>query len=207
VNVHASLLPRYRGAAPIQWAIVNGETETGVTTMLIDEGLDTGPMLLARATPIGDDERTPELEPRLAKLGAELLLETIEGLARGTLAPRPQDHSQATLAPIIEKEQGRVTWALTARAIECRVRGFYPWPGTSVDVHGRALKILRARASAERGNEAPGTLIAVERDALVVACGEGTRLRVLEVQPESRKPMAAAAFAAGARLAPGATLG
>jgi len=207
VNVHASLLPRYRGAAPIQWAIVNGETETGVTTMLIDEGLDTGPTLLARKTPIGPEETAPELEQRLARLGAEVLLETVDGLVRGTITPQPQDHAQATLAPIIEKEQGRIDWTSTAHAIDCRRRGFFPWPGTTAVVDGRALKILRTQVLAETGSEAPGTLIAVDRDGLVVACGSGTRLRLLEVQPESRKAMPAAAFAAGARLAPGARLG
>jgi methionyl-tRNA formyltransferase len=206
VNVHASLLPCYRGAAPVQWAIVNGETETGVTTMMIDEGLDTGPILLARRTPIGDDETAPELEARLATLGAALLLETIDGLVRGTVAPQPQDHARATLAPIIQKEDGRVDWHQPARAIECRVRGFHPWPGTTAQLDGRALKILRAKALPEHGPEAPGTLVAVDREGLVVACGGSTRLRLLDVQPESRKAMTAAAFAAGARLAPGAHL-
>ena len=206
VNVHASLLPAYRGAAPIQWAIVNGEAETGVTTMMIDEGLDTGPILLARSTPIGADETAPELEVRLARLGAELLLETIDGLARGTVSPQPQDHARATLAPIIQKEHGRVDWHQPARAIACRVRGFHPWPGTTAQLEGRALKILRAKALAESGPETPGTLVGVDRDGLVVACGSSTRLRLLEVQPESRKAMSAAAFAAGARLAPGAVL-
>jgi methionyl-tRNA formyltransferase len=206
VNVHGSLLPRYRGAAPVQWAIVNGETETGVTTMMIDEGLDTGPTLLARKTPIGPQETSPELEARLARLGAELLIETIDGLVRGTVTPTPQDHAQATLAPIIEKEHGRVDWTLTAAAIDCRRRGFHPWPGTTATVGGRGLKILGARVLPDTGPEAPGTLVSVDRDGLVVACGGGTRLRLLEVQPESRKPMPAAAFAAGARLAPGAAL-
>jgi methionyl-tRNA formyltransferase len=207
INVHGSLLPRYRGAAPVQWAIVNDEAETGVTTMMIDEGLDTGPMLLARSTPIGPEETAPELETRLARVGAELLLETIDGLVAGTVTPQPQDHARATLAPIIEKEQGRIDWGLTARAVDCRVRGFHPWPGTTASFEGRALKILRARSLAEGGTDAPGTVVAVDREGLVVACGEGTRLRLLEVQPESRKAMPAAAFAAGARLVPGSRLG
>jgi methionyl-tRNA formyltransferase len=207
VNVHSSLLPRYRGAAPIQWAIVNGETETGVTTMLIDEGLDTGPLLLSRATPIGPEETAPELEARLARLGAGLLLETIDGLVSGALSPQPQDHTRATMAPIIEKEQGRLDFHLPAAAIDCRVRGFFPWPGTVTTHEGRPLKILRARPLPETGSENAGTIVAVDRDGLVVACGQGTRLRVLEVQPESRKAMPAAAFAAGARLTAGARLG
>jgi len=207
VNVHASLLPAYRGAAPVQWAIVRDEATTGVTTMMIDEGLDTGPTLLARATPIGADETAPELETRLARMGAALLLETIDGLVNGSVQPRPQDHERATLAPIIQKEDGRVDWHQPARAIECRLRGFHPWPGTTAQASGRALKILRAKALAEGGAEPPGTVVSIDRDGVVVACGAASRLRLIEVQPESRKAMSAAAFAAGARLVPGVPLG
>lgn len=206
VNVHASLLPRYRGAAPIQWAIVNGERETGVTTMLIDEGLDTGPTLLSRATPIGPEETAGELESRLARLGAEVLLETIRGLGEGTLTPVPQDHARATLAPLIRKEDGRIDWTRRADELARRVRGFHPWPGTSTTFEARTLKVLRARP-VEAGAGDPGTVVALGRDGIVVACGEGTRLRLLELQPEGRRPMAAAAFAAGARLRPGSRLG
>jgi methionyl-tRNA formyltransferase len=201
--VHSSLLPRYRGAAPIHWAIVNGESETGVTTMLIDEGLDTGPTLLARSTPIGPDETSPELEARLARLGAEVLLETLDGLARGTLTARPQDHTRASLAPLLKKEDGRLDWARPADEISRRVRGLLPWPGTVTEWAGGELKVLRARAEPPSGEARPGTVLAVDRDGIVVAAGAGTRLRVLDVQPESRRPMAAAAFAAGARLQPG----
>lgn len=206
VNVHASLLPKYRGAAPIQWAIVNGESETGVTTMLIDEGLDTGPTLLARTTPIGPEETATQLAPRLARLGAEVLLETLDGLARGTLTPTPQDHARATLAPLIKKADGRIDWTLEAREIANRVRGFQPWPVTTTGFEGRELKVLRARP-VESGGGAPGAVVEVDREGIVVACGRGTHLRLLQVQPESRKAMPAAAFAAGARLAPGAHLG
>jgi methionyl-tRNA formyltransferase len=206
VNVHGSLLPRYRGAAPVQWAIVNGESETGVTTMLIDEGLDTGPTLLARATSIPEDETADALESRLARIGGELLAETLEGLRSGTIVPRPQDAARATLAPLIKKEDGLIDWGRAAPALARRVRGFHPWPGAHTSVRGRGLKILRARA--ETGPEGPpGMLLAIERDGLVVAAGEGTALRLLDVQPESRNPMPAAAFAAGARLAPGERLG
>jgi len=208
VNVHSSLLPRYRGAAPIQWAIVNGERETGVTTMRIDEGLDTGPILLARATPIGGEETAAELESRLARIGAEVLIETLEELSRGTLVPRPQDHARATLAPLLNKEDGRLEWARTADEIARRVRGLQPWPGVVTTLGGAPLKVLRARAEAGPRTEAPpGTLLSVDRDGLVVAAGEGTRLRLLEVQAESRRAVPAAAFAAGAHLTPGARLG
>jgi len=207
VNVHSSLLPRYRGAAPIHWAVVNGERETGVTTMLIDEGLDTGPTLLARATPIGPEETAPELEARLGPLGAEVLLETLEGLERGTLRPTPQDHAQATLAPILKKEDGRIDWTRRSEEIAQRVRGLLPWPGTVTTAAAGDLKVLRARVEPTTATDAPpGTVLAIDRDGLVVAAGEGTRLRLVEVQPESRRPMSAAAFAAGARLAPGARL-
>ncbi len=202
VNVHGSLLPRYRGAAPIQWAIVNGERETGVTTMLIDEGLDTGPTLLSRATPIGEDETAADLEARLAVMGAEVLVETLAGLGAGTLEAVPQDDDRASLAPIIKKEDGRIDWMIPADALARRVRGFHPWPGTFTLWRGQPLKVLHARA--EPGPPlAPGVL-AADRDGLVVGCGQGTRLRLLEVQPESRRPMSAASFAAGLRLAPGA---
>ena len=203
VNAHASLLPRLRGAAPIQWAIANGDTETGVTTMLIDEGLDTGPTLLARATPIGPEETAADLEPRLARLAAEVLVDTVAGLAGGSLSPTPQDHARATLAPILKKEDGWLDWERPAPILAGRVRGFHPWPGTHTSLGDRLLKVLAARAEAGGPGE-PGVVMAVDREGIVVSCGEGTRLRLLRVQPESRKPMPASAFAAGARLSPGA---
>jgi methionyl-tRNA formyltransferase len=206
VNVHGSLLPRYRGAAPVQWAIVNGERETGVTTMLIDEGLDTGPTLLSRSTPIGADETAADLEPRLAVLGAELLVETLAGLAAGTLKATPQDHGRATLAPLIRKEDGRLDWTMPAEPLSRRVRGFHPWPGTFALWRDQPLKVLRARPEAD-GPAAPGEIVAVDKGGVVVGCGQGTRLRLVEAQPESRRPMSAAAWAAGVRLAPGARFG
>lgn len=207
VNVHASLLPRYRGAAPVQWAIARGERETGVTTMLIDAGVDTGPILLARATPIGAEETASELEERLARLGGELLVETLAGLEAGTVRPVPQDHAQATLAPLLKKEDGRVDWTQPAQTIARRVRAFQPWPGSTTHLGGRALKLWRARVHEGAAVEAaPGTVTAADRDGIVVACGQGTWLRLLEVQPESGRRMPAASFAAGSRLAPGARL-
>ena len=202
VNVHASLLPRLRGAAPIQWAIARGDRETGVTTMLIDEGLDTGPTLLARATPIGPDETAADLEPRLARLGAEVLLETVRGLADGSLRPTPQDHTRATLAPLLEKEDGRLDWTRPAPDLANRVRGFHPWPGTFAIWREKTLKVLKARAEAA-GPAAPGTILTADGAGLLVACGEGTALRVLEVQPESRRAMAASAFASGQHVRTG----
>jgi methionyl-tRNA formyltransferase len=207
VNVHASLLPRHRGAAPIQWAIAAGDPVTGVTTMLIDEGLDTGPTLLSRSTPIGDDETSPALERRLARMGAEVLIETLRGLAEGAVRPQPQDAARATLAPLIRKEQGVIDWSQPADALARRVRAFVPWPGTVTTLAGRALRVLRARAEPAGAGNAPGALLRIDGDGLVVAAGHGTALRLLEVQPESRRPMPAVAFAAGARLQPGARFG
>jgi methionyl-tRNA formyltransferase len=206
VNVHASLLPRYRGAAPIQWAIVRGEAQTGVTTMLLDEGLDTGPMLLTRAVPIGPEETAPELGARLAPLGGRLLLDTLRGMREGTLQPVPQDAAAATLAPRLEKADGVLQWSRGAEEIARRVRGLQPWPGTTTLCEGRALKVLRATPAGIGAGE-PGTVLAAGADGILVACGGGSRLLVLEVQPESRRPMSAAAFMAGARLRPGTRLG
>lgn len=202
VNVHASLLPRLRGAAPVQWAIASGDQETGVTTMLIDEGLDTGPTLLARSTPIGPEETAADLEPRLARLGAEVLLETARGLADGSLKPTPQDSSRATLAPLLKKEDGRLDWSRNAHELGCRVRGFHPWPGTFTTLQDRMIKVLRARPTSGSATE-PGTVLEVGREGVLVACGGGTGLRLLEVQPESRRPMPASAFASGQHLRAG----
>ena len=202
LNVHASLLPRYRGAAPIAWAIVNGESETGVTTMLLDEGMDTGPILLRRSTPIGPEETAGRLEERLAGMGASLLLETLEGLQRGDLAPTPQDPAHATYAPLLKKEDGRVDWGADAGSIQRRIRGFQPWPGAAAEIGGRDLKLLKARVLTGGTAEA-GTVLAVDADGIVVACGAQSALRLLEVQPESRHAMSAFAFATGARIRPG----
>jgi methionyl-tRNA formyltransferase len=210
LNVHASLLPKYRGAAPIQWAIASGETETGVTTMLIDEGLDTGPTLLARPLAIGTEETAAELEPRLARLGAQLLLESVSGLAEGRLTPRPQDPARATLAPILKKEDGRIEWTRPAQEIAWRIRGFSPWPGTFTLAEGRLLKVLRAQAlsgAAQAAGPEPGAVLAVTPSGVAVACGGGSVLQLVEVQPESRKAMPATAWAAGARLHAGTRIG
>lgn len=203
VNVHASLLPAYRGAAPVPWALAGGEVETGVTTMLLDEGLDTGPILLQRTTPIGPEETAVDLEGRLAALGADLLLETVTGLDSGSIVPAPQDHEQATMAPLLRKRDGLVEWNWSAERLARHVRAFQPWPGSTTRLAGRAIRILRARPAPGTTSDAPGTIVAVGPEALIVAAGEGTLLRIERVQPESRNAMAAAAFAAGARLLPG----
>jgi methionyl-tRNA formyltransferase len=205
INVHASLLPAYRGAAPIQWAIANGETETGVTTMRIDAGLDTGDMLRKAETEIGPEETAPELSERLAAMGAELLVETLEGLERGYIVPEPQDDSAATLAPILKKEDGIVDWGRPARVIHNRLRGFTPWPGAATTFRGAGLKILAARVAPETDLR-PGQL-AVRGRRLVAGCGEGTALELVEVQPEGRKRVSGESFANGARLLENEVLG
>jgi methionyl-tRNA formyltransferase len=207
VNVHASLLPRWRGAAPIQWAIASGDATTGVTTMQIDEGLDTGPLLLARELAIGPNETASELEPRLARLGGELLVETIAGLERGTLSPVPQDAGRATHARILTKQDGRVDWTQPASVVANRARGFHPWPGATTAHEGRLVKLLRVVEAGGASSGPPGTVTVVDAQGFVVACAAGSLLRVEEVQPESRRAMPAAAWALGARLSAGARLG
>lgn len=206
VNVHASLLPRFRGAAPIQWAIAEGETETGVTTMLVDEGLDTGPLLLSARTSIAADETAGELEARLAVLGAALLLQTIQGLAEQTLQATPQPEVAAPRARLVRKEDGRIDWTRNAVDLARRVRAFNPWPVAFCVWQGRTLRILRARHEDARVAAGPGEVVSADRNGLLVACGDGSVLRVIEVQPESRRPMSAESFLGGARLAPGARL-
>jgi len=205
VNVHASLLPKYRGAAPIQWAIANGETRTGVTTMQINAGLDTGDILLAHETPIGPDETAIELGERLAVMGAGVLIETLDGLARGAITPRPQDDAQATFAPILKKETGAISWAAAASTVHNRVRGLLPWPGAYTQFRGHLLHIWQARLAGERTTLAPGQLL--KGAGFRVACGSGSVLQLVEVQMEGRKRMDAGAFANGQRLRENEILG
>jgi len=205
LNVHASLLPKYRGAAPVQWAVANGETRTGVTTMRIDAGLDTGDILLQRETPIGPEETSIEVGARLAKLGADLLVETLSGLRDGTITPRRQESADATFAPILKKEDGRIDWTRPAAEINNRVRGFVPWPGCYTTLRGKTLEVARARV-AEPFSARPG-LVRVERGKLLAAAGEGTALELLEVRLEGRKTMAAAAFLNGFPLVQNEMLG
>jgi methionyl-tRNA formyltransferase len=203
INIHASLLPRYRGAAPIQWSIIRGETETGITTFKMDPGLDTGDILLARSTPIGPDETAGELAARLAPLGAEVILETLARL--DTLTPRPQDHAAATQAPRLRKADGVIDWTRPAREIVDLVRGCNPWPGATTSTPAGTLTIHRARVVDARGGR-PGTLIG-DSGTPGIATGDNGRVLPMEVQPENRKPMGWDAWLRGARLADGARLG
>jgi methionyl-tRNA formyltransferase len=206
INVHASLLPKYRGAAPIQWAIANGESRTGVTTMRIDAGLDTGDMLLKWETGIGPAENAVELSRRLARAGADLLVETLAGLTAGTIVPQKQDHSQASLAPILKKEDGSIDWKWPARKIFNRTRGFLPWPGAYSFFRGQMFHVWKARVAENPATGVPGQLLP-QRKRLLVACGEGTALEPLEVQVEGRKRMPVEAFLNGQRLNDNEALG
>ena len=199
INVHASLLPKYRGAAPIQWAIANGEASSGVTTMRIDAGLDTGDMLLEWETPIGPEENAIELGQRMAQAGADLLVETLAGIDSGTIRPEAQDNLQASLAPILKKEDGEVDWNWPGRKIANRARGFLPWPGAYTYFRGQLFHIWKARVADEPGEGAPGRLMPLKR-RLLVSSGEGSALELLEVQIEGRKRMPAEAFLNGHRL-------
>jgi methionyl-tRNA formyltransferase len=204
INVHASLLPKYRGAAPIQWAIVNGETRTGVTTMRIDAGLDTGDMLMRAETGIVPEETAVEVSARLAPMGADLLIATLSGLSRGSIMPVKQDSSQATLAPILKKEDGRIDWTRPAAEIHNRVRGLLPWPGAYTSFRGQSLHVWKARV-AEATASAPGRLVPGRK--LIAGCGDSTALELLEVQLEGRKSMSGEAFANGQHLSENEILG
>ena len=195
INVHASLLPKYRGAAPIQWAIAQGETVTGVTTMHLDEGLDTGDVLLQKQTEILPEDTAVTLAPRLAKLGADLLIETLHGLEQGKIVPVPQNDSQATLAPILTKEDGAIDLNRTATEIHNRLRGFQPWPGAYTSFRKKNLKIIQARPANKTGL-AP-TELHVDGEHLYVGCGMATTIELLQVQPEGKKPMSARDFING----------
>ncbi len=203
INVHGSLLPAYRGAGPIQWAILNGETRTGVTTMRIDAGLDTGDMLLKAETDIGPDESAVELGQRLAPMGADLLVETLAGLVEGRIVPQQQDNARATYAPLLKKEDGRIDWTREAPQIHNQVRGLQPWPGASTIFRGQALHIWKSRVHSGSSHGA-GNFASVKPP--VVSCGKGA-LELVEVQLEGRKRMPAADFANGQRLTENESLG
>jgi len=232
INLHGSILPKYRGAAPVHWAIANGERTTGVCTMLLDEGLDTGPVYLCRETDIGSDESAVQLYDRLAEGGADVLVETVTGVLNDTLKPRPQDESQATFAPILKKEHGFIDWNMPAVEIHNRVRAFNPWPATVAKFRGVICKILKTTAGAVREAQAgeraaviddrpqsdrpqsgahraplqaplqPGAIVA-SKHSLAVVCGDGAMLEVLLIQPENRKAVSGIDFANGARIQSG----
>lgn len=199
INVHFSLLPLYRGASPVNWAIVNGETETGVTTMFIEPTLDTGPILLQSKTKIGEFETAPELMARLAEIGAKLLGETLTQL--DNITPREQDHNRATFAPLLKKDDGVIDWTKEASAIECAVRGFQSWPNAYTKFHSRGLTIWRAEPISHVADDSePGQIIEAHGDKLIVKCGRETALRLIEVQPEAKRRMTARDFLNGTHL-------
>ncbi len=206
VNVHFSLLPKYRGAAPVNWAIVNGETETGVTTMRIVAELDAGPVLLQKATEIEDGETAAQLLPRLADAGAELISETLKNLH--DIHPKPQVNAEASFAPILKREDGLIDWSSDAFAIESRVRGFQPWPNAFTQFRSQRLIIWAATMEwIEQLRFPPGQVIEAARDRLIVACGEGTALRLIEVQLQDSRRMHIRDFLNGAHVSVGERLG
>jgi len=212
INLHGSLLPKYRGAAPIQWAVANGEPVTGNTTMLLEEGLDTGPMLLQQQVPILPTQTSVDLFEILARQGAPLVVKTLAGLATGTLEPKPQDHTQATLAPVLDREDGRMDFAArTATDLWNRWRGFQPWPGAFTTLAGKKLILPQLRPAPELDPDVPVPLnpgeILAANHRLFAGCAQGTTLEFLEVQPEGKSRMSAADFLRGNPIASGARLG
>jgi methionyl-tRNA formyltransferase len=206
LNLHTSLLPKYRGAAPIQWAIASGESVTGATTMRIDAGLDTGDILLQREISIEPADTAETLAPKLAVMGAGLMSETLQGLESGQVRPVPQDHSQATHAPILRKEDGHIDFHRTSTEIFNRLRGFQPWPGAYTVFKGRNLQVHWARPLDSPANLAPGEL-AVQGTRLLTGCGQGTALELIEIQIEGKRRMSALDFINGYRPQSGEKLG
>ena len=207
INLHGSLLPKYRGAAPIHRAILNGENHTGLTTMNIDAGLDTGPMLLKFETEIGPDETAPELYARLSEAGAAIVAQTLRGLDSGMITPTPQDNAQASFAPPLKKEEGRIDWSLSSQQIYNRIRGLQPWPGAFSSFRGKNCAIWgRPLLVPSAAVGLPGEILKAENN-VVVSCGSATALRLEFVQMEGRKRVTALEFANGARLAPGDRFG
>ena len=207
INLHGSLLPKYRGAAPINWAIINGEKVTGLTTMRIDAGLDTGPMLLKYQTGIGSDETAPDLYGQLAEAGAPLIVETLKKLDRDEIAPKPQDNSQASLAPPLKKEDGRIDWFLPAPKIYNRIRGLQPWPGAFTTFRGATCRIWGKPLKPVAAGGMPGMILPTQEDGLLVICGGSTVLHVEQVQIEGRNRISDREFMNGARIEPGEHFG
>jgi methionyl-tRNA formyltransferase len=206
LNLHASLLPKYRGAAPIQWAIACGEKITGVTTMRIDAGLDTGDILQQRELPIESQDTAETLGPRLAAVGADLMVETLRGLEDGRITPAPQDHAKATLAPILTKEDGRIDFARAATEIFDRLRGFQPWPGAYTTFRGKALRVQQAQPVQHAGGLQPGE-VAADKARLIAGCGRNTSLELIEIQLEGKRRIAAREFINGYKPQTGDRLG
>jgi len=204
INLHASLLPKYRGAAPIQWAIANGEEVTGVTTMRIDAGLDTGDILLQKEIRIAPEDTSETLSPRLAAIGADLMVETLRGLRTGTLDPKPQNHVEASLAPLLTREDGRIDFRRSASQICNRLRGFQPWPGAYASFRGKNLHVWRARSVDQH---LPPAELRTEGDHIIVGCGDATALALLELQPEGKKRMSDRDFVHGYHPKTGERLG
>jgi len=205
INIHASLLPKYRGPAPIQWAIINGETHTGVTAMIMDKGVDTGEILLSEKIAINPDDTAQSLHDRLSVLGAGALKKTLAGFESNTLRPTPQNHALATYAPMIRKKDGRIDWRMPAESIERRIRGLYPWPGTFTFLGKRRIRILKAAVRKLESPVPPATVLPSPASELRISCGKDS-LAVLELQPASGRRMNAAGFLAGNFVAPGTRL-
>jgi len=205
INLHGSLLPKYRGAAPVQWAIANGDTVTGVTTMRIDEGLDTGDMLLAHTIPIAANETAPDVFNALSDIGAQLMVQTLGRLAAGNIDPQQQDHAQATLAPILTREDGAIDFARTAQQIYNRWRGFQPWPGAHTLLRGKKLIVHRMHVEASDAPE-PG-MLSVHGEEMLVGCGSGTVITFDELQMEGKRRMTASEFLRGFQVGSGERLG
>ncbi|MEJ2084400.1 MAG: methionyl-tRNA formyltransferase [Acidobacteriota bacterium] len=205
INLHASLLPRFRGASPVQAAIMAGETISGVTTMVMDEGLDTGDILLQKEVEIGSEETAPELGERLATLGADLVVETLNRLEDGAVQPKPQDDDEATFAPRLTRDDGRIVWSREAKRVFDHIRGLLPWPGSWSLLRGEPVKVLWGLpvATASSGHRDPGTVVGLEQGKLIVSCGEGTFLGVERLQRAGRRALDAEAFVNGERLEPG----
>jgi methionyl-tRNA formyltransferase len=204
INLHASLLPKYRGAAPIQWAVAHGETVTGVTTMRIDAGLDTGDILLQQELNIAPDDTAETLAPRLAVIGADLVVDTLRRLQTGSIQARSQDNSQASLAPILKKEDSLVDFSRSAVDIFNRIRGFQPWPGAYTKFHGKSLQLVKAKPAT---HPLPPAELHVEPNHLLVGCGQNSSLELLELQLEGKKRTSAADFVRGYRPRQGEKLG
>ena len=202
INVHGSLLPKYRGAAPVQWAVIDGEAETGVSIMQLDEGMDTGPVWAERRVAIGPEETSGELLARLAPIGAAALIETLPAIASGTARPVAQDHARATHAKMLDKTDGAIDWAQPARAIAARIRGVDPWPGAYATLRGQPIKLFRAVVTERTAEGAAGTVVAIDREGVHVACIGGV-VAIREVQAAGKKRMAAQAFASGRGIAVG----